>query len=42
MIISLEEINAKDNNWTLIRIPYWDIDNIEQILDAVLKQEQAI
>ena len=33
---------AKDNNWTLIRIPYWDIDNIEQILDAVLKQEQAI
>lgn len=33
---------AKDNNWTLIRIPYWDIDNIEQILDAVIKQEEAI
>ena len=33
---------AKDNNWTLIRIPYWDIDNIEQILDSYLKQEQAI
>ena len=28
---------AKDNNWTLIRIPYWEIDNIEQILDSYLK-----
>lgn len=28
---------AKGNNWTLIRIPYWDIDNIEQILDSYLK-----
>lgn len=28
---------AKDNNWTLIRIPYWDYDNIEQILDSYLK-----
>ena len=28
---------AKDNNWTLIRIPYWDYDNIEKILDSYLK-----
>lgn len=33
---------AKDNNWTLIRIPYTEYDNIEQILDAYLKQEQAV
>ena len=34
---------AKDHNWTLIRIPYWDYDNIEQILDNYIKeQEQAI
>lgn len=33
---------AKDNNWTLIRIPYWDIDNIEQILDSYLKQEEEL
>jgi very-short-patch-repair endonuclease len=24
---------AKDNNWTLIRIPYWEFDNIENILN---------
>ena len=23
---------AKKNNWNLIRIPYWDFDNIEEIL----------
>ena len=23
---------AKENNWNLIRIPYWDFDNIEEIL----------
>lgn len=33
---------AKANNWTLIRIPYTEYDNIEQILDAYLKQEQVI
>jgi len=33
---------AKDNNWTLIRIPYTEYDNIEQILDSYLKQEQVI
>lgn len=33
---------AKDNNWTLIRIPHTEYDNIEQILAAYLKQEQVI
>lgn len=33
---------AKDNNWTLIRIPFTEYDNIEQILAAYLKQEQVI
>ena len=33
---------AKDNNWTLIRIPFTEYDNIEQILAAYLKQEQAV
>lgn len=33
---------AEQHNWTLIRIAYWDIDNIEQILDAVIKQKEAI
>lgn len=33
---------AKANNWILVRIPYWDYDNIEQILAAYLKQEQVI
>ena len=39
---TVKNIYCENNNITLIRIPYWDIDNIEQILDAVLKQEQAI
>ena len=33
---------AEQHNWTLIRIPYWDYDNIEKILDSYLKQEQVI
>lgn len=33
---------AKANNWTLIRIPFTEYDNIEQILVAYLKQEQVI
>lgn len=33
---------AKDNNWTLIRIPYTEYDNIEQILAAYIAQEQVI
>lgn len=33
---------AKANNWILVRIPYWDYDNIEQILAAYIEQEQAI
>lgn len=28
---------CKDNNVTLIRIPYWDINNIENILDDYIK-----
>lgn len=28
---------AKKNDWKLIRIPYWDFENIENILDEVLK-----
>ncbi|MBQ2408615.1 MAG: hypothetical protein II309_04185, partial [Bacilli bacterium] len=27
---------AKDNDWNLIRIPYWELDNIEKILDEIL------
>ena len=30
---------AKDNNWTLIRIPYTEYDNIEQILDSYLEEK---
>lgn len=30
---------AKDNNWTLIRIPYTEYDNIEQILDSYLDKK---
>ena len=34
---------AEQHGWTLIRIPYWDIDNIEKILENYIKeQEQAI
>lgn len=33
---------AKDNNWTLIRIPYTEYDNIEQILAAYIEREQVI
>lgn len=33
---------AKDNNWTLIRIPFTEYDNIEQILAAYIEQEQVI
>lgn len=33
---------AKDNNWILVRIPFTEYDNIEQILAAYLKQEQVI
>lgn len=28
---------AKENGWKLIRIPYWDFDNIEEILNKELK-----
>lgn len=31
---------AKDNNWTLIRIPFTEYDNIEQILAAYIEQEE--
>lgn len=31
---------AKDNNWTLIRIPYTEYDNIEQILSEYIEQEE--
>lgn len=31
---------AKANNWILVRIPYWDYDNIEQILAAYIEQEE--
>lgn len=27
---------AKENNWKLIRIPYWEFDNIEEILEKEL------
>ena len=33
---------AKDNNWTLIRIPFTEYDNIEQILAEYIEQEQAV
>ena len=28
---------AKEHNWKLIRIPYWEFDNIEEILEKELK-----
>ena len=28
---------AKENGWKLIRIPYWDFENIENILEMILK-----
>ncbi len=31
---ALKNQYCKDNNITLLRIPYWEFDNIEQILDA--------
>lgn len=34
---TIKTIYCKENNITLIRIPYWDIDNIENILDKELK-----
>lgn len=33
----LKDEYAKKNNIKLLRIPYWDFDNIEKILDAYLK-----
>ena len=33
---------AKDNNWTLIRIPFTEYDNIEQILAAYIEQEKQV
>ena len=32
---------AKKNNWRLIRIPYWDFNNIENILDKEIKGQQV-
>lgn len=33
---------AKDNNWTLIRIPFTEYDNIEQILAEYIEQEEQL
>ena len=33
---------AKDNNWTLIRIPFTEYDNIEQILADYIEQEEQV
>ena len=33
---------AKDNNWILVRIPFTEYDNIEQILAAYIEREQVI
>ena len=32
---------ANDHNIELIRIPYWDFDNIEQILESRLLKQSA-
>lgn len=32
----LKDIYAKENEWKLIRIPYWDFDNVEKILNKEL------
>lgn len=32
----LKDEYAKKHNWKLIRIPYWEFDNIESILDKIL------
>ena len=29
---------AKKNGWKLIRIPYWEFENIESILEKELKE----
>ena len=34
---SIKDEYAKKNDWKLIRIPYWDFDNIEEILEKYLK-----
>ena len=41
MIQEYDEIKnqyAKENNWKLIRIPYWEFDNIEEILKREIKK----
>ena len=34
---SIKDEYAKKNGWKLIRIPYWDFDNIEEILKEMVK-----
>ena len=29
---------AKENNWNLIRIPYWEYDDIENILNEIINK----
>lgn len=38
----LKRIWAKDNNIPLYEIPYWELENIEQILEKILKQYKMI
>ena len=35
---TIKTIYCKENNIKLIRIPYWDFDNIEEILDRELEE----
>ena len=37
-LLSKEYIRAKENDWRLIRIPYWDFDRIEEILNKEIKK----
>ena len=37
-LLSKENIRAKENDWKLIRIPYWDFDRIEEILNKEIKK----
>lgn len=38
---NIKNTYCKSNNIKLVRIPYWDFDNIEQILDEVLSNKDS-
>lgn len=38
----LKDEYAKEHGWKLIRIPYWEYDNIENILDEILNKGNEV